>query len=92
MRTGASARPGEACAGGQAAGYRAGTTTVPVAVTTTTGSSSTREAEGPRSGSARHTTRASNAISRLRRPTRMTVAVASITSPARTGARNWTSE
>ena len=38
-----------------------GTTTVPVAVTTTTGSLSTVAAESPRAGSARHTTRASKA-------------------------------
>ena len=65
---------------------------MPVAVTTITGSSSTRAADGPRAGSARQVTRASNAISRLRRPTRDTAAVTSITSPASTGARNCTSE
>src|SRR5580704_11936630 len=76
--------------GGQSAG--AGTTTVPVAVTTTIGSASTVAAESPRAGSARHTTWASNRSWRLRRPTAVTVAVTSMTSPARTGARNCTSE
>ncbi len=70
----------------------AGTTTVPVAVTTTIGSARTEAAESPRDGSARQTTRASKASCLLRRPTAVTVAVASMTSPARTGARNCTSE
>jgi hypothetical protein len=70
----------------------AGTTTVPVAVTTTMGSLSTEAAESPRSGSARQTTRASSASRLLRRPTAVTVAVASMMSPASTGARNCTSE
>jgi len=69
-----------------------GTTTVPVAVTATIGSASTAAADGPRSGWARQTTRASNESSRLRVPTRVTVAVTSRTSPAITGARNCTSE
>src|SRR6266498_1077340 len=46
----------------------AGATTVPTAVTTTRGSSRTRPADGPRPGSARQVTRASKAVSRLRRP------------------------
>src|SRR6185312_12113049 len=70
----------------------AGTTTVPVAVTTTMGSPRTEAADSPRAASPRQTTRASNASCRLRRPTAVTVAVASMTSPARTGARNCTSE
>jgi DNA recombination protein RmuC len=70
----------------------AGTTTVPVAVTTMTGSARTEAAEAPRDRSARQTTRASKASCLLRRPTAVTVAVASMTSPARTGARNCTSE
>jgi hypothetical protein len=76
------------------AGHGAGavTTTVPAAVTTTTGSSSTTATDGPRDGSARHTTRAVNDSDRLRRPTAVTAQVASSTSPASTGARNWTSE
>ena len=61
-------------------------------MTTTIGSASTVAAESPRAGSARQTTRASNATWRLRRPTAVTVAVTSMTSPARTGARNCTSE
>ena len=65
---------------------------MPLAVTTVIGGSSTAEADGPRSGFARQTTRASKASSRLRRPTRTTVAVVSITSPPTTGARNWTSD
>jgi hypothetical protein len=65
---------------------------VPVAVTATTGSSSTIDADGPRDGSARHTTRASNESCRLRRPTEVTTHSVSITSPASTGARNCTSE
>jgi hypothetical protein len=63
----------------------AGTTTVPVAVAATTGSPSTEAADSPRAGSARQTTRASNASWRLRRPTAVTVAVTSMTSPASTG-------
>lgn len=69
-----------------------GTTTVPTAVTTTMGSLSTEAADSPRDGSARQITRASNASCLLRRPTAVTVAVASMTSPASTGARNCTSE
>ncbi len=56
------------------------------------GSLSTVAADCPRAGSARQTTRASNASCRLRRPTAVTVAVASMMSPASTGARNCTSE
>src|SRR5580704_13951073 len=63
-----------------------GTTTVPAAVTATIGSASTAAADGPRSGCARHTTRASNAIWRLRVPTRVITADTSSTSPAITGA------
>ena len=65
---------------------------VATASTTVSGSSSTRAADGPRSGSARATTRAVQRSSRLRRPTRTTSAVASSTSQARTGPRNRTSE
>src|SRR5450755_850926 len=71
---------------------RTGTTTVPVAVATTSGSASTAAAEGPCAGSARQTTAASNVSSRLRRPTAVTAAVASMMSPACTGAGNCTSE
>jgi hypothetical protein len=60
----------------------AGTTTVPAARVTISGGSSTSAAEGALSGRARQTTRASNATPRLRRPTRVTVAVTSTTSPA----------
>jgi hypothetical protein len=70
----------------------AGTTTVPVAVTATTGSMSTDAADGPRAGSARHTTFAVNSSRRERRPMAATVAVTTRTSPAITGARNCTSE
>ena len=63
-----------------------------MAVVTVTGSSRTRDADGPRAGSARHTTRASKESSRLRRPARTTVPVTSITSPPSTGAVNYTSE
>jgi hypothetical protein len=63
-----------------------------VAVTATTGSSRTTAAEGPRDGSARQTTRASNDSRRERRPTAVTTHDASITSPASTGAQNCTSE
>ena len=59
---------------------------MPVAETATICSSSTTAADGLRSGSARQTTRASNDSSRLRRPTRVTVADTSSTSPAITGA------
>ncbi len=69
-----------------------GTTTVPRAVTATNGSASTLAADGPRSGSARHTTVALNDNCLLRRPTAVTSAVTSMTSPARTGALNCTSE
>ncbi len=65
---------------------------MPVAVTATIGSSSTAAADGPRSGWARHTTVASKDTSRLRVPTLVMVQVTSSTSPAMTGARNWTSE
>ncbi len=65
---------------------------MPVAVTATIGVSSTEAADGLPEGLARQTTRAVNESWRLRRPTPVTVHVASITSPASTGARNWTSE
>jgi hypothetical protein len=65
---------------------------VPVAVTATTGSMSTDAADGPRAGSARHTTCAVNSSRRERRPMAATVAVTTRTSPAITGARNCTSE
>jgi hypothetical protein len=65
---------------------------VPAAVTATIGSLSTAAADSPRARSARHTTRASKASCLLRRPTAVTVAVASMMSPASTGARNCTSE
>jgi hypothetical protein len=65
---------------------------VPVAVTATIGVSSTDAADGPRAGSARHTTCAVNDSRRDRRPTASTTAVTTSTSPAITGARNWTSE
>src|SRR5580693_30969 len=64
----------------------AGTTTVPAAVTATMGSVSIEAADSPRAGSARHTTRASKVSCLLRRPTAVTVAVASMMSPASTGA------
>jgi hypothetical protein len=62
---------------------------VPVAVTATTGGSSTRAADPPEP---RHTTRATKSTVRDREPIRVTVADTSTTSPARTGARNCTSE
>jgi hypothetical protein len=65
---------------------------VPTAVTAITGSLTTIAADGPCPGLAQQTTRASNASHRLRRPAVVTVAVTSRTSPASTGARNWTSE
>jgi hypothetical protein len=61
-------------------------------VTASSGSARTEAADGPRDGSARHTTEAVNDSTRLRRPTDVTTAVTSITSPASTGARNCTSE
>src|SRR4051794_25629764 len=68
-----------------------GTTTVPCAVTTEIGGSHTRAALARWAGSARQVTAAVKATPRLRRPTRSTVAVTSMTSPARTGARKLTS-
>src|SRR4030095_6535159 len=68
-----------------------GTTTVPVALTASSGSARTSAAEADRSGRPRQTTRHSKASVRLRLPTRVTVAEISSTSPARIGARNWTS-
>src|SRR6202042_841805 len=63
-------RSGQQLVRGQVAWRHAGgTTTVPAAVTATTGSRSTDAAESPRPGSARQVTRASNASCRLRRPT-----------------------
>jgi hypothetical protein len=66
--------------------YVPGTTTVPVADTTVTGSASTSDADGDRSGAARQTTIAEKSNCLLRRPTAVNVAVTSMTSPARTGA------
>src|SRR4029079_15416451 len=69
-----------------------GTTAVPVAVTATTTGSSTSAADSDSSGRPRHTTRHSKSMVRLRVPTRVIVPLASTTSPARSGARNCTSE
>lgn len=59
-----------------------GTTRVPLALVMINGGSRTSAADGPRSGAARQTTRASKSTPRLRRPMRVSVAVASTMSPA----------
>src|SRR5690606_39502270 len=69
-----------------------GTTAVAVAVTASTGGSSTSAADGERSDRERHTTRQRSCRVRLRVPTRTTSPVTSTTSPARIGARNLISE
>src|SRR5688572_26638230 len=75
---------------GASGGPDGGTPTVPTAVAAGSDGSRTTAAEAPPAGSARQTTQASSCRVRLRRPTRVTVAATSTTSPARTGARNCT--
>ena len=65
-----------------------GTTTTPVAVVARIGGVSTAALDSSGEPVPRHTTRTAKSISRERRPTRVSVASISMTSPARTGARN----
>jgi hypothetical protein len=55
---------------------------VPVAITATSGGSSTRDADDDTSGRRRQWTAQENSTRRLRVPTRVTDAVTSTTSPA----------
>src|SRR3712207_2097582 len=68
-----------------------GTTTVPTALVTSTGSGSTSAALADRSGRPRQTTWAVSSTFRDRVPTATSRAVASTTSPAMSGAWNRTS-